>query len=73
MNNIEIRIEIEKSRFKKYEIAEAMGITETSFSRLLRKELSEQQKERVQEAIKKLQIKSGVIVTDKGVNKRVWE
>jgi len=54
MENIGIRIEIEKARLKKYEIAAAMGITENSFSRMLRKEFTLQQKARVREAIKKL-------------------
>ena len=54
MTNIEIRSEIEKSRFKKYQIAEQIGIQETSFSRMLRKELTAEQAAKVRKAIDEL-------------------
>ena len=54
MTNLKIRNEIEESRFKKYQIAAQMGISETSFSRLLRHELNPEQIARVRKAIKEL-------------------
>ncbi len=55
MKNIKIKDIIKKSRFKHYEIAEAMGLQDSSFSRMLRNELTEQQFKRVVNAIKQLQ------------------
>lgn len=54
LKNLKIRKIIEQSRFKHYEIAEAMGINETSFSRLLRKELSESKFTEILNTIKNL-------------------
>ena len=54
MTNLELRQEIEKSRFKKYEIARQLGITESSFSRLLRDELILDQVTRIRNAISEL-------------------
>ena len=55
MKNIDIRVLINKSRVKGYEIAAELGMTETSFSRLLaRKELSEEQKCKIEKAIKQI-------------------
>lgn len=54
MKNIEIRNIISQSRFKHYEIAGKMGITEFSFSRQLRKEFTEEQRDRVVKAIELL-------------------
>jgi len=59
MNNLAIRSEIEESRFKKYLIAEQMGISETSFSRMLRRELNPTQASRIREAIAELTKKAG--------------
>lgn len=59
MNNLEIRQEIVLSRVKRYEIAAAMGIAETSFSRMFRRELTKEQVLRVRNAIKKLKNESG--------------
>ena len=60
MQNLKIRELIKKSRLKHYEIAEELGINETSFSRLLRKELSENKFIEVSNAIKSLTSKIGV-------------
>jgi len=54
MTNIELRKEVHESRFKHYEIAGELGIAETSFSRMLRKELSETQANKVRDAIARL-------------------
>ncbi|MDL2280826.1 hypothetical protein LJC10_03070 [Selenomonadales bacterium OttesenSCG-928-I06] len=54
MTNIEIKELIKTSRFKNYEIAATLGIAETSFSRMFRKQLSEQQIEKIKQAIEVL-------------------
>ena len=54
MANDVIREEIERSRFKKYQIAEQMGISATSFSCMLRRELTDDQLFCVRNAISKL-------------------
>ena len=54
LKNAQIRTIIENSRLKKYEIASEMGIAETSFSRMFRKELTQKQIEKISAAIQKL-------------------
>ena len=54
ISNIDIRIEIQKSRFRSYQIAGAMGMSETSFSRMLRRELPQSKKEQIFAAIERL-------------------
>lgn len=54
MNNLEIRTAIKKARLYSYEVAAALGLSETSFSRKLRKELSEEEKEKILDVIEKL-------------------
>ena len=61
MNNLDIRMAIKKARLFAYEVAEAMGITETYFSRKLRKELPPEEKQRILAVIDRLaQEKRGV-------------
>lgn len=43
MKNLKIREAIENSRLKHYEVAEMLGISEGTFSRKLRKELSKEE------------------------------
>lgn len=53
-NNFEIRKAI-RDKGKKYcEVAEALGVHSATFSRWLRKELSEEDKQRILEVIKKI-------------------
>ena len=59
MKNIDIRNEAAKARIKLYEIAEGLGITDSTFSRKLRKELPPEEKEKIRSVIRK--IKEGVI------------
>ena len=47
MKNIEIRMALMKAGIKNYQLAELLGITETSLSRKLRNELPEDEKERI--------------------------
>lgn len=54
MNNLEIRMAIKNARLFNYEIAAELGLSETSFSRKLRKELLPDEKERVLAAINRL-------------------
>ena len=54
MANQEIKNLIKKQRLFRYEIAEAMGISEGYLSTLLRKPLTEEMEQRVKEAINKL-------------------
>lgn len=53
-NNIEIRNQIFSNNLKKWKIAEMLGITDSSFSRLLRKELNEEQKKKIMNVIEKM-------------------
>ena len=54
MNNLEIRMAIKNARLFSYEIAAELGLSETSFSRKLRKELPPDEKERILAAIESL-------------------
>jgi len=52
MKNLDIRKLMEEKRVKGYEVAIAIGVAETSFSRMLcRREMSEMEKEKVIAAI----------------------
>lgn len=54
MANQEIKNLIKKHRLFRYEVADAMGISEGYLSTLLRKPLTEEMEQRVHEAITKL-------------------
>lgn len=54
MNNLEVREAIKRARLFGYEVAAALGMSETSFSRKLRQELSSEEKVRVLATIDKL-------------------
>lgn len=54
MANQEIKNLIKKHRLFRYEVAEAMGISEGYLSTLLRKPLTEKMEEKVLDAINKL-------------------
>lgn len=51
MQNLEIRQAILESGVKQWQIAEKLGISESSFSKLLRKELSGEKKKEILGAI----------------------
>lgn len=62
MTNLEIRVAIKKARLFAYEVAEALGITETYFSRKLRKELPDEEKQKILAVITQLaQENAGVV------------
>lgn len=52
--NKEITIACIENDVKKYEIADKLGITDTSFSRKLRKELPEEEKQKILKIISEL-------------------
>ena len=54
MANQEIKNLIKKQRLFRYEIADAMGISDGYLSTLLRKPLTEEMEQKVKEAINKL-------------------
>ena len=54
MANEDLKQLIKKHRLFRYEIADAMGISEGYLATILRKPLSEEQKQKVLEAITKL-------------------
>jgi len=51
-NNIEIRNAIFSNNIKKWEIASKLGVTDSTFSRMLRTELSKEKKEKILDIIK---------------------
>lgn len=54
MSNQDIRIAILQANLKHYQVAKKIGIPAESFSRKLRYELSESEKDRILNAIKEL-------------------
>lgn len=54
MFNNDIRQEVKKANLKLWQIAEYLGIRDTEFSKKLRKELSEREKQQIRQAIKEL-------------------
>lgn len=55
MNNLDIRKAIETSNFKYWQVANKLGMTDGNFSRMLRIELTKENKERVLNAINELE------------------
>ena len=56
MNNKEIREKIEKKRLKHYEVAQAIGITQYTFSHWLQTEMDTEKKSIVLKAIDSIKI-----------------
>ncbi len=54
--NESIKKEISDNRIFNYEIAEVLGIPESTFSKWFRKEMSKEQKESIQRAIQKIRV-----------------
>ena len=52
MNNLQIRKAIKESKLRHYEIAKLMDISENTFSRKLRYELPQEEKEKILKIIK---------------------
>jgi predicted XRE-type DNA-binding protein len=54
VENVEIRSAYMQAGIKQWKLAEALGISETHFSRKLRKELPQEEKEKILETIHRL-------------------
>ena len=54
MHNKDLRYEFRIANVRQWEVAEAMGISEMTFVKWLRRELSEEKKKLVREAIRKV-------------------
>lgn len=54
MQNLDIREKLKNSRIFQYELAEAMGISEMTLLKRLRRELSKEEKEKIFIIIKQL-------------------
>ena len=54
MNNLDVREAIRKSRVCHYEVAMQLHISEYTFCRWLRQELSDEKKNKIYEAIKEI-------------------
>lgn len=57
--NLDVRKAIEKSSFKYWQVAEAIGISHITLSVRLRKELSKSEKEKIYAAIEQLRKEKG--------------
>ena len=60
MENMEIRREAAKNDLKLWEIAEACGMTDSTFSRILRRELPSEQRNHILKVIAELAERKGV-------------
>lgn len=56
MNNIRIRFALIQHNMKQWELAEKMGLSEPSLSRMLRRELPEEEQDRIVELIEQSNI-----------------
>ena len=55
MYNLDIRSLLRKNRIFNYEVAAALGVTETSFSRIMaRREMTAEEKDRIKDVVKVL-------------------
>lgn len=54
MANIDIRMEIMKRGLKNYQVAELVGVTETTFSKWLRTELPPEKKQEILKAMESI-------------------
>ena len=54
MENLEIRNEVARNGLKLWEVAEVCGVTDSTFSRKLRRELPSDQKDHILSMIRKL-------------------
>lgn len=54
MANLEIRIKMQKADVRQWEVADGMGVSEFTLTRWLRKELSEERKAAVLDAVHRL-------------------
>ncbi|MBR3973246.1 MAG: hypothetical protein IKJ99_04785 [Oscillospiraceae bacterium] len=55
MENIEIRFACMRAGVKQWQLAKALGLSETHFSKKLRQELPEEEKEKILEVIEEME------------------
>ena len=60
MRNLDVRNMISDSSLKYWEIAEKLGVTDSTFSRKLRKEFSEKEKDKIIEIINELSLEKSI-------------
>ena len=60
MQNLDVRNMISDSSLKYWEIAEKLGITDSTFSRKLRKEFSEKEKNKIIEIINEISLEKSI-------------
>ena len=60
LKNLDVRNMISDSDLKYWEIAEKLGITDSTFSRKLRKEFSEKEKDKIIEIINELSLEKSI-------------
>lgn len=65
---MEIRKEVVKSGVKMWEVAEAMGIADTTFSRKLRRELPHEQQEHILTVIREIADRKGELMDANDAN-----
>lgn len=56
INNLPIREAIQKKRLKYFEVAQALGVSQSEFSHMLQYELHETEKKRVLDVIEKIKL-----------------
>ena len=57
MQNLDIRFEVKAANLKLWQVADKLGMTDSVFSRKLRKELSDDEKNQIRTVIKKLSVR----------------
>lgn len=58
MANLEIRVLLEKSRIRHFELAKELGIADTTLSKRLRYEVTPKQKQEIIEAIERIKARA---------------
>lgn len=56
MENLDIRQELLRANVKQWKVAESLGISESQFSKMLRREVPDEKKEKILETIRVLSI-----------------
>ena len=54
LKNVDVRLDIRKSGYRQYDVAKQMNISESFLSRLLRDDLTEENRDRIYNAISAL-------------------
>lgn len=54
MKNLEVRVLLLEKNIKNYQVAEKLGMSDSTFSIMLRKDMSEAQKSKIMQAIEEL-------------------